>query len=162
VSLREGSGRAVLVSGLGRGIAAAAFVASLSLAACGGGGSATATSTPRSASPTGAPPAATSTPAGSAVASAGSDEVTGIVGVVINTAATHAISIQRLSGAPVTKIEVGAATTIRRASGGTLTLGEVRPSERIVARGHLNDRRDALVADEITLQEVIQDGPPGG
>ena len=136
------------------------------LAACGGGGS---SSTPTAARPSPAPSraaattrAAPSTTGQSTEPAAGNDEVTGIVGVVINNASTQAISIQRLSGAPVTKIDVGPTTKIRRATGGSMSLSEVHSSDRIIARGALNDRQDALLATEITVQDVVPGAAPGG
>jgi len=108
-----------------------------------------------------APTAAARTPSASASAAPGTvDEVTGIVGVVNTT--TNTIQIDRLSGAPVRKITVDAATVIRRVSGDTITLGEVRISDRIVASGHLNDRQDALVATHVTVQDVLPGAQPGG
>jgi hypothetical protein len=94
-------------------------------------------------------------PAGGAL-----DEVTGIVGSV--SAATNTILIDRLSGAPVRKIAIDSSTVIRRVSGDTITLGQVRVSDRIVASGHLNDRQDALVATHVTVQDVLPGAQPGG
>jgi hypothetical protein len=88
------------------------------------------------------------------------DEVTGIVGTV--NSATSTILIDRLSGAPVRKIAVDTSTVIRRVSGDTITLSQVRVSERIVASGHLNDRQDALVANNIVVQDVLPGAQPGG
>ena len=90
----------------------------------------------------------------------GQVEVTGIVGG-INTG-TRTIEIRRLRGASVTRIEVGDATKIRKATGGTIPLADVRVSDRIIATGVLNDRRDALVATEITVQDVVPGAQPGG
>ena len=45
---------------------------------------------------------------------------------------------------------------------GTIQLKDIRPSDRIIAKGKLNDRRDALVASEITVQDVIPGAQPGG
>jgi hypothetical protein len=101
-----------------------------------------------------------STPAAVTSAQTATDEVTGIVGSV--NVAAHTIQIDRLSGAPVTRITVDAGTVIRVAGGGTTTLGSVRVSDRIIASGHLNDRNDALVATEITVQAVVPGGQPGG
>ncbi len=112
-------------------------------------------------SPAAAPTAAARTPSASASAAPGTvDEVTGIVGVVNTT--TNTIQIDRLSGAPVRKISVDASTVIRRVSGDSITLGEVRISDRIVASGHLNDRQDALVATHVTVQDVLPGAQPGG
>ncbi|MBI5284991.1 MAG: hypothetical protein HY874_07845 [Chloroflexi bacterium] len=114
------------------------------------------------ASPTAAAPktpAAASTPApsnGSATAA----EVTGIVGAV--SVASRTIEINRLSGASVTKISIEPSTALRKAGGGTTTLAQIRPSDRIIARGRLNDRKDTLIAVEITVQDVVPGAQPGG
>ena len=115
-------------------LALAAIVASC------GGSTQLKTSTPnpspqRQSSPTSRTP----TPAtpGSVVAS-GTDEVTAIVGAV--NAGTRSIDINRLAGAPVNRVVVGSSTALRRAGGGALTLAQIRPSDRIIARGHVNDR----------------------
>ncbi len=152
--------RVVLMPMLGLLVAA-------SLSGCGGGSNkaqvtateamvatrtaASATSTPAS---TGRPPGAVA-----ATASATVVEVTGIVGTVNATART--IQIDRRSGADVTKIVVDSATVIRLDVGDTTTLAKIRPSDRIVARGAINDRGDALMAVEITVQEVAP-GSNGG
>lgn len=103
---------------------------------------------------------AASTPAPDSTDSGTVDEVTGIVGSVI--AATRTIQIDRLSGAPVRKITVDDSTIIKRVSGDTITLSQVRVSDRIVASGHLNDRQDALVATHVTVQDVLPGAQPGG
>ena len=87
-------------------------------------------------------------------------EVTGIVGG-LNLNGSR-IEIKRLQGAAVTQIAVDANTVIRKATGGKLQLKDVRTSDRIIARGVLNDRRDALVASEITVQDVVPGAQPGG
>ncbi len=163
---------------------------SLIAAACGGGSSSNPTATASSsgtstkpatsataaaspnrtstaaAAPATPPVAASLTPTGGATAapgttqSAGQLEVTGIVGSV-NTG-TRTIEIKQLRGASVTKIEVGDSTRIRKATGGTLRLGDVRTSDRLIASGTLNDRGDALVAAEITVQDVVPGAQPGG
>jgi hypothetical protein len=130
-----------------------------------GGGSKKSEPTPGAATPsvsttasakaaTAATPAATSQPQGDVV------EVTGIVGGV--SLSGKVIEIKRLQGAAVTQVAVEAATPIRKAGGGTIQLKDIRPSDRIIAKGKLNDRRDALVASEITVQDVIPGAQPGG
>jgi hypothetical protein len=84
-------------------------------------------------------------------------EVTGIVGAV--GASTGVIEINRLSGAAVNRIETSTETRLRSPEGRALTLGQLRPSDRIVARGSLNERGDTLVAAEITVQSL--DPAPG-
>lgn len=86
-------------------------------------------------------------------------EVTGVVGAINR--ADRRIDITRLSGANVTVIDVQPTTTIRQAMGGRGTLDEIRPSDRIIASGRLTDRGDALIAGEITVQQVVAP-PPGG
>lgn len=110
-------------------------------------------------------PDATSTiaAAGETPASGAVVEVTGIVGAV--STAARAIEINRISGANVNRIELAPATTIRSATGGRLALQDIRPSERIIASGPLNERGDAIVAREITVQNVVPGGQgsqPGG
>ena len=87
-------------------------------------------------------------------------EVTGIVGGV--NLSGNAVEIKRLQGAAVTQVSVDSRTAIRKAGGGTLRFNEIRTSDRIIARGTLNDRRDALVASEITVQDVVPGPQPGG
>ena len=111
-------------------------------------------------SPVASTSAAARTPTSGAADAGTVDEVTGIVGSV--NAATRTILIDHLSGAPVTKITVDESTVIRRVSGDTITLREVRVSDRIVASGHLNDRQDALVAAHVTVQDVLPGAQPGG
>lgn len=100
---------------------------------------------------------ATTPPAGDPTASA-ADEVRGIVGAV-NTG-TNTIEITRLSGADVTRIGVSPSTEIRRARGGTATLTEIRPSDRIIASGAIED--GVLEADRITVEDVAPGAQPGG
>lgn len=158
---------------------ATAAITACALAAC-GGSSSSSTPTPRPtlAATSGAAPTAPATapaaasPVGTPAASAtpaaadtppppGAEvEVTGIVGTV--SAQTRMIEIKRLRGADVTRLEVGADTTIRRAAGGTARLTDVRTSDRIVATGTLNDRGDTLLATEITIQDVLPGAQPGG
>jgi hypothetical protein len=148
-------------------IAAAAIAAATW--SCDGGSASDKTPASRTASPAASAAAATSpaaakTPPFTAGAATplpgGNDEVTGIVGSI--NAASRTIQIDRRSGAPVTRITVDSTTVIRIAGGGTTTLSSIRVSDRIIASGHLNDRQDALVATEITVQQVVPGGPPGG
>ena len=144
------------------------------LAACGGSDSAKtptptarptlAGSTPAVGGVTPIPTPASATPNVTAAvtppAAGASVEVTGIVGAV--SAATQTIEIRRLQGANVTRLEVGPRTVIRKAAGGTAQLGDIKPSDRLVARGVLNDRGDTLVATEITVQDIRPGAQPGG
>lgn len=116
-----------------------------------------ATSEATQSAPTAAVTQTSSTPGANATAPAG-DEVRGIVGAV-NTG-TSVIEITRLSGAGVTRIGVSPATEIRRARGGTATLGEIRPSDRIIATGTVED--GVLEADRITVEDVVPGAQPGG
>jgi hypothetical protein len=87
-------------------------------------------------------------------------EVTGIVGGLnLN---GNIIEIKRLQGAAVTQISVDARTVIRKAAGGTVAFKDIRTSDRIIARGTLNDRGDVLQATNITVGEVIPGSQPGG
>ena len=80
-------------------------------------------------------------------------EVTGIVGNV-NTRA-NTILIERRSGAPVTTISVVPATVIEQAGGRRITLAQIRPSDRIIATGALDDRGETLIATRITVSQVV-------
>ncbi|HEX5480474.1 MAG TPA: hypothetical protein VFY79_12220 [Dehalococcoidia bacterium] len=139
------------------------------LAACGGGSSSTPTDTPAAGSTASvsATAGAESTPASSPTASditpvapGDSVSVTGIVGTV--TTDPPAIEITRLSGADVTRIQVQDATVIRSATGSRIDLSTVRSSDRIIADGHINDRGDALIADDIAVSAVVPGAQPGG
>jgi len=139
-------------------------------AACGGSSSSSNTPAPTRSSPTagartsaaGTTPAAGATSAAPATATqyGATVEVTGIVGIVNN--ALNQLNIQHLSGVNVRKISVDSRTSIKRASGGSLTLAEIRPSDRIIAQGKLNDRQDTLLATLITVEQVVQGAQPGG
>ena len=99
-------------------------------------GTAGATSSPR--------PEATRAAPGDAVS------VTGIVGTL--STGPDAIEITRLSGAAVNRVDVQDATVIRSAGGGRIDFAGIHTSDRIIADGHISDRGDALVADEITRE----------
>jgi hypothetical protein len=110
-----------------------------------------------------ASPPARTTPAGTATTASGTPaaavaEVRGIVGSV--NAATNLISITRLSGADVDEIVVVTSTEIRDPDGGTVALRDIRPSDRIVARGE--EDRGRLIASEITVEEAVPGAEPGG
>ena len=113
-----------------------------------------AASTPATSSAGAPTAAATRAPSGDVV------DVTGIVGGL--NLSGNVIEIKRLQGAAVTQIAVNAATTIRKAAGGKLQLKDIRTSDRIIAKGKLNDRRDQLVATDITVQDVVPGAQPGG
>lgn len=87
-------------------------------------------------------------------------DVTGIVGTL--NLSGNVIEIKRLQGAAVTQIAVDARTVIRKATGGALQLKDVRTSDRIIAKGTLNDRQDQLIATDITVQDVVPGAQPGG
>jgi len=140
-----------------------ALLSAASLAGCVSGGSKpppTATARATAAETPSPKPAASPSSVSSPVPAGASVEVTGIVGSV--NAATRTIQIERRSGASVTKISVGPSTVIRRATGGTATLAQIKPSDRIIASGTLSDRGDTLLATEITIQEVVPRSSPGG
>jgi hypothetical protein len=90
----------------------------------------------------------------------GTDEVTGIVGTV--NVATRTIEINRLRGAAVARVAVAPATDIRRAGGGAIKLSDIRPSDRIIATGAVDERAGSLTADRITVQDVVRGSQPGG
>lgn len=99
------------------------------------------------------------TPSRETTQAAGTDEVTGIIGAV--SVETNIIEITRVSGADVRRIEVTPGTAIR---GGRLgerrQLGDLRPSDRIVASGEV--RGDTIIASEIAVQSVVPGADPGG
>ena len=140
-------------------------------AACSGGSSSPSTSTPHASPATVSSAATTTAEQSTAVASrtirditpvapGDSVSVTGIVGTV--TTNPPAIEITRLSGAPVTRIQLQDSTVIRNASGSRIDLGQVRTSDRIIADGRINDRGDALLADDVTVSAVVPGAQPGG
>ena len=149
-------------------LVAAAGTLALILASCGGESKTSTAGAGRGPTPARGSPLAKATPesaptaaGGAAQSSSGvSDEVTGIVGSVI--VSTNTISINNLSGAAVTKISVQPSTVIRRATGAAISLSGIRVSDRIIAKGRLNDRKDALLAAEITVQDVVPGSQPGG
>ena len=149
----------------------AAIVLAAAASACGSDSKSTSTATPKpavtpigAASPAGSTPSTRPTigvtPAATQPVASEVLEVTGIVGG-LNLNGSK-IEIKRLQGAAVTQIAVDGTTIIRKATGGRLQLKDVRTSDRIIARGVLNDRRDALVASEITVQDVVPGAQPGG
>jgi hypothetical protein len=148
-------------------LAAVALAAlSLFIVACDDDGNGAATRTPAGSTTTSASPSAPAddvtpgsvTPPPVDTPSADEQEVTGIVGAVIT--ATSRIEINQLSGADVREVEVTPQTQIRRAVGGTLTLAEIRPSDRILARGSVDG--ETLIATRVTLQEAVPGAQPGG
>jgi len=121
------------------------------------GTNAAATNTPQVNERTSALPP-TEPPAGGETPATAEEEVTGIVGAVV--AGTSTIEINQLSGADVTQVAVTSATQIRRATGGSLTLAQIRPSDRIIARGAVEGA--VLTASAITIQDVLPGAQPGG
>lgn len=88
-------------------------------------------------------------------------EVQGVVGVVI--APTRIIEIRPTGeNQQYDRIALTPNATIMRAGGGPMTLGDVRPSDRIVAFGRPGDDAGTLISDDVTVQQVIQGGAPGG
>ena len=132
-------------------LASAAFVMAASIACAGCADMSETPSPPAPASTLGR-----ATPASPATARAGEVEVTGIVGSV--DAGARSIAINRLSGANARTIIVRDGTIIRRAMGGSLTLTQVRPSDRIIATGVLDTAANSLLATEIEIGAV---GDPG-
>ena len=120
----------------------------------GGSGTPAATSEART------PPAsaATQDPVSSATPGDAAQEVVGIVGAVNEAQST--IEITRLSGADVTTISVDGATLIVSPTGGALALGDLRPSDRIIARGAVDG--DELAADRVDVQSAVPGAQPGG
>ncbi|MEX2225639.1 MAG: hypothetical protein WEB52_04220 [Dehalococcoidia bacterium] len=88
----------------------------------------------------------------------GEAEVIAIVGAVITD--TRTIEINQLSGPNVTRIEVTDDTAIRKVGSGEVLLSEIRPSDRIVARGEVEG--DVLVAIRILILDVAPGAQPGG
>jgi hypothetical protein len=103
-------------------------------------------------------PEPTRAPAATPPDGADAVEVQGIVGAIDD--AAGAISITRLQGADVDTVRVEAGTRIRSAGGRSITLTDLRPSDRIIATGRIED--GALVASEITVGQVVPGADPGG
>lgn len=109
------------------------------------------------ATPAASPPGP-STPAASATA--GDTEATGVVGAVDEAAGV--IEIRPTGGGVVTRIEVAPGARITLATGGSIGLEEIRPSDRIAATGVPGDTPDTLVASRITVSRVVPGAAPGG
>ena len=88
----------------------------------------------------------------------GNQEVVGIVGAVNQ--ADSRIEINRLSGADVQVILVTPATRILSGQGRTLTLADLRASDRIIAKGAVDGAE--LTADRVEVQAVLPGASPGG
>jgi hypothetical protein len=100
--------------------------------------------------------AASPQPAGSQVP--GNGQVVGIVGAVNE--ADNRIEINRLSGANVGAVLVTPATRILSGQGRPLTLGDLRPSDRIIASGEVLGAE--MTADRVEIQPVLPGASPGG
>jgi hypothetical protein len=148
-----------------RGVIAAGLLAALALTACGGDSDdAQSDATPGvtaeptvAATATVAPaesPAAQPTDAAPDGASA---EVQGIVGSV--DAEADAIIINRIGGASVKRVVVVSRTEIRDTRGNRLRLTQIRPSDRIIARGTVEGQD--LIADEVEIGQVVPGTSPG-
>jgi hypothetical protein len=85
-------------------------------------------------------------------------EVQGIIGAIDQELGV--ITINRLQGADIDRIEVGGATEIRSARGGTITIRDLRVSDRIIATGEVDD--GVLVATRIEISQVVPGADPGG
>jgi hypothetical protein len=85
-------------------------------------------------------------------------EVVGIVGAVNQ--ADNRIEINRLSGADVEAVLVTSATRILSGQGRPLTLADLRPSDRIIAKGTVDGAE--LTADRVEIQAVLPGASPGG
>jgi hypothetical protein len=138
---------------------ALAFVLSVVAAACGDDED-TPGPTPRSTPSTAAPTTSRGTPDPQPTDDSSADriEVTGIIGSV--NPATRVIEITRLSGADVRRVQASAATVIVDGRGNRLQLGDLKPSDRIIARGGAGGA-GVLVASEIEISAVTG-GPSGG
>ncbi len=84
-------------------------------------------------------------------------EVQGIVGSIDRDAG--AIIINRIGGASVKRVLVVPGTRIRDTNGNTLRLTQVRPSDRIIARGTVEGQD--LIADEVEISQVVPGTSPG-
>jgi hypothetical protein len=105
-------------------------------------------------------PGAATSPATGATpgAPAGNAEVVGIVGAVNQ--AENRIEINRLSGADVSVVLITPATRILSPEGRTLTLGDLRPSDRIIAAGEVETGE--MTAERVEIQPVVPGASPGG
>jgi hypothetical protein len=100
-----------------------------------------------------------STPEPNGTASAETIEVQGVVGAVDTRAGT--IEIRATGGSSITTIELAPGAEVTRLSGPAIQLADIRPSDRIVARGVAGADPEILVADTVTVQQVVPGGPPG-
>jgi hypothetical protein len=138
-----------------------AFTA-MAISACTSSADAPVADTSAAASTAGVTPSAAATgPAGDPT-SVSSDEVeaTGVVGAVDEAAGV--IEIRATGGTPFTRIEVTPGARITVAGGGSLSLGDIRPSDRIFATGIASDTASTLVADRIEVSRVVPGAAPGG
>lgn len=87
-------------------------------------------------------------------------EVQGVVGVVL--LPSRIIEIRPTGPEQYSRIALTPNAVIMRPGGAIIDLADVRPSDRIVAYGRPGDDGDTLVSDDVTVQQVIQGGPPGG
>lgn len=85
-------------------------------------------------------------------------EVQGIVAVIDRDEGL--IIINPLDGSRVDQVRVEADTAITSAGGGTITITELRISDRIIAKGQLAG--GVMVADEIAISQVVPGSQPGG
>jgi hypothetical protein len=99
-------------------------------------------------------------PAG-APTSSGAIEVQGVVGAVDEAGRTIEF---RPTGAEqrFNKIFVPQNAEIRTASGASIPLSSIRPSDRIIATGQVGDAPDVLISGEVTVQAVVPGAQPGG
>jgi len=88
-------------------------------------------------------------------------EVQGVVGSVDEAAG---IIDFRATGAEqrFSRIELAPGATIETASGSRIDLANIRPSDRVIARGSQGEDEGTLLADEVTVQAVVPGAQPGG
>ena len=153
------------------GSIAGCLLAALAIAACGGGtddapaSASSAITLEPSAAASPAVPTPAESPGESPVAQPTSPpttdgtsaEVQGIVGSVDSDAG--AIIINRIGGASVKRVLIVPGTRIRDTRGNTLRLTQIRPSDRIIARGTVEGQD--LIADEVEISQVVPGTSPG-
>jgi hypothetical protein len=127
--------------------------------ACGDDGDGAEASATAVATRTAAPATPQSTAEPHATSSGETIKVQGVVGAV--DARAGIIEIRATGGSSVTMIVLAPGASIARPNGTAIVLDDVRPSDRIVAEGVAGTDPETLVADTVTVQQVVPGGQPG-
>jgi hypothetical protein len=87
-------------------------------------------------------------------------EVTGIIGAI--DAGARVIEINRLSGADVTRISTDDATVLVSPQGARLQFLNLRPSDRIIARGTIDPATGVLHGTRVEVSPAVSGGGEPG